>query len=64
MPELMPTIFFGHGNPMHAVSNNGYTDGWTAIGASLPSHQQCGFRPAGRVASTASAVSPRPRPVR
>ena len=36
MPELMPTIFFGHGNPMHAVSNNGYTDGWTAIGASLP----------------------------
>ena len=36
MPELMPTIFFGHGNPMHAVSNNVYTDGWTAIGASLP----------------------------
>ena len=36
MPELMPTIFFGHGNPMHAVSNNGYTDGWAAIGASLP----------------------------
>ena len=36
MPELMPTIFFGHGNPMHAVSNNGYTDGWTTIGASLP----------------------------
>ena len=36
MPELMPTIFFGHGNPMHAVSNNGYTDGWSAIGASLP----------------------------
>lgn len=36
MPELMPTIFFGHGNPMHAVSNNVYTDGWSAIGASLP----------------------------
>lgn len=36
MPELMPTIFFGHGNPMHAVSNNVYTDGWTTIGASLP----------------------------
>ena len=36
MPELMPTIFFGHGTPMHAVSNNVYTDGWTTIGASLP----------------------------
>lgn len=36
MPELMPIIFFGHGNPMHAVSNNVYTDGWSAIGASLP----------------------------
>lgn len=36
MPDLMPTIFFGHGNPMNAVSKNVYTDGWKAIGTSIP----------------------------
>src|SRR5438552_4017883 len=32
MPELMPSIFFGHGNPMNAVLTNGYTEAWRAIG--------------------------------
>jgi 4,5-DOPA dioxygenase extradiol len=32
----MPAIFFGHGNPMNALSRNVYTDGWTAIGNSIP----------------------------
>ena len=32
----MPAIFFGHGNPLNAIRRNGYTDGWAAIGASLP----------------------------
>lgn len=32
----MPAIFFGHGNPMNALSKNTYTDGWKAIGESLP----------------------------
>lgn len=36
MPDLMPAIFFGHGNPMNAVLKNAYTDGWAAIGKSLP----------------------------
>lgn len=36
MPDLMPTIFIGHGNPMNAVSKNVYTDGWKAIGTSIP----------------------------
>jgi len=36
MPELMPTIFFGHGNPMNALMNNVYTDGWASIGNSIP----------------------------
>ena len=36
MPDLMPAIFFGHGNPMNAVSKNVYTDGWAAIGRSIP----------------------------
>ena len=32
----MPAIFFGHGNPMNAISSNGYTDAWAAIGRSMP----------------------------
>jgi 4,5-DOPA dioxygenase extradiol len=34
--SLMPTIFFGHGNPMNALSKNSYTEGWASIGKSLP----------------------------
>ena len=33
MPQLMPAIFFGHGNPMNAVLTNGYTEAWRCIGA-------------------------------
>ena len=36
MKELMPTIFLGHGNPMNAISRNSYTEGWAAIGRSVP----------------------------
>ena len=36
MTDLMPTIFFGHGNPMNAVAKNAYTEGWRAIGRSIP----------------------------
>jgi 4,5-DOPA dioxygenase extradiol len=32
----MPVIFFGHGNPMNALSKNAYTDGWVSIGKSIP----------------------------
>lgn len=32
----MPAIFFGHGNPMNALLDNGYTRGWRAIGAEMP----------------------------
>jgi 4,5-DOPA dioxygenase extradiol len=32
----MPTIFFGHGNPMNALHDNDWTRRWAAIGASLP----------------------------
>ena len=35
MTTRMPAIFFGHGNPMNAVSKNSYTDGWAAIGNSI-----------------------------
>jgi 4,5-DOPA dioxygenase extradiol len=36
MSHLMPAVFFGHGNPMNALSRNQYTEAWAAIGASLP----------------------------
>ena len=36
MPDLMPTLFLGHGNPMNALAKNSYTAGWAAIGAALP----------------------------
>jgi 4,5-DOPA dioxygenase extradiol len=35
MPDLMPAIFFGHGNPMNAISKNAYTAGWASIGKSI-----------------------------
>jgi 4,5-DOPA dioxygenase extradiol len=34
--KSMPAIFVGHGNPMNIVRRNRWTEGWTAIGASLP----------------------------
>ena len=36
MPDLMPAIFFGHGNPMNALQQNAWTEGWAAIGKDIP----------------------------
>jgi 4,5-DOPA dioxygenase extradiol len=36
MGELLPAIFFGHGNPMNAVRNNAYTEGWSRTGRTIP----------------------------
>ena len=36
MAEILPAIFFGHGNPMNAVLNNGYTSAWSRIGRTIP----------------------------
>lgn len=32
----MPAIFFGHGNPMNALYQNAWTEGWADIGRSIP----------------------------
>lgn len=32
MVDPMPAIFFGHGNPMNALSSNAYTGAWRKIG--------------------------------
>jgi len=31
MTHLMPALFFGHGNPMNALSRNQYTEAWETI---------------------------------
>ncbi len=36
MAKPMPTVFFGHGNPMNAVLNNAYTKAWATIGREIP----------------------------
>ncbi|MFZ1130650.1 MAG: 4,5-DOPA dioxygenase extradiol [Terriglobales bacterium] len=36
MPEILPAIFLGHGNPMNALQDNRYTTGWRQIGKRLP----------------------------
>lgn len=36
MSEILPAIFFGHGNPMNALLRNGYTESWRRIGQETP----------------------------
>jgi len=36
MSHLLPSIFFGHGNPMNALMTNAYTEGWRRIGEQIP----------------------------
>ena len=36
MTTPMPSVFFGHGNPMNAVQQNAFTDGWRRMAASIP----------------------------
>src|ERR1700731_5325891 len=35
MAEVVPAIFFGHGNPMNALLSNGYIDGWQRLGKQI-----------------------------
>ena len=36
MAEILPAIFFGHGNPMNALMTNNYTEAWRQIGIQTP----------------------------
>ena len=36
MAQPMPVIFFGHGNPLNALQQNDWTEGWATIGKSIP----------------------------
>lgn len=35
-PEILPAMFFGHGNPVNAVTENAYTEAWRRMGTPLP----------------------------
>lgn len=36
MGRPMPAVFFGHGNPMNALADNAWTQGWAMIGRDIP----------------------------
>ncbi len=36
MKNLMPALFLGHGNPLNALAQNMYTEGWAALGNAMP----------------------------
>ena len=36
MANILPAVFFGHGNPMNAVTHNDYTETWRRMGAEIP----------------------------
>ena len=36
MKTTMPTLFVGHGNPMHAILPSRYTEAWQSLGQTLP----------------------------
>ena len=36
MSNMLPAIFFGHGNPMNAIASNAYTEAWRRVGQETP----------------------------
>lgn len=34
--DHLPVVFLGHGNPMHALDHNRFTEAWASIGAAVP----------------------------
>lgn len=34
--QRMPVLFVGHGSPMNAIEDNAFSQGWSALGRSLP----------------------------
>lgn len=36
MASRLPAVFLGHGNPMHALARNDYTEAWRRLGEEMP----------------------------
>ena len=39
MTQRMPALFIGHGNPMNALADNGWTQAWSELAAGMPRPQ-------------------------
>jgi 4,5-DOPA dioxygenase extradiol len=64
MDQRMPAVFFGHGNPMNAVTDNAFTRDWAALGAGLPRPRAVlSISAHWYVPGTAVTVSERPRTI-
>ncbi len=60
----MPVLFFGHGNPMNAITENTYAKKWNAIGRGLPKPTAVlAVSAHWYVDHTAVTVSPAPRTI-
>ncbi len=35
MANMLPAVFFGHGNPMNAIGHNEYTEMWRQMGQKM-----------------------------
>ena len=64
MTSRLPTIFFGHGNPLNALQQNAYTEAWAAIGKSIekPKAILC-VSAHWYIAATAVTAMPQPRTI-
>src|SRR5919112_2746058 len=62
--QVMPAAFFGHGNPMNALSENRYTGAWRAFGESVPRPRAALVVPAHwYINATAVTAMPRPKTI-
>ena len=60
----LPTMFFGHGNPLNALQKNSYTEGWAAIGTSFDKPKAIlSISAHWYVAETAVTAAPQPRTI-
>jgi len=60
----MPVVFFGHGNPMNALSQNAYTEGWKQLGREIPKpNAVLAISAHWYVDRTAVTAMPRPRTI-
>jgi 4,5-DOPA dioxygenase extradiol len=60
----MPAFFFGHGNPMNAILQNSYTEGWRKIGQSIRKPRAIlSISAHWYVPETAVTISPDPRTI-
>src|SRR5947207_2050095 len=64
MISRMPSIFFGHGNPMNALADNEYSRAWAEIGRSIPKPKAILCISAHwYIPATAVTAMPRPRTI-